>query len=99
MKAPQRARRSRRSGRRAGVAFGRMTREASGPGDGHDDRPLLLDELSGRLEEFRILWETIGWCGKPPTDTSRSVAAIAIALTVVGWILIPVGVLLTVARF
>ena len=44
------------------------------------------------------LWETIGWCGKPPKDSSKPFAIIAIALTIGGWLLIPLGIvaLLTV---
>jgi type II secretory pathway component PulM len=45
------------------------------------------------------LWETVGWCGSPPRDTSSLMAAIAIALTVAGWLLIPVGLFLVVALF
>lgn len=45
------------------------------------------------------LWETIGWCGRPPRDTSSLMAAIAIALTVVGWLLIPLGLFLEFALF
>lgn len=43
------------------------------------------------------LWETIGWCGHPPRDSARSFALIAIVLTVVGFVIIPVAtVLITV---
>ena len=45
------------------------------------------------------LWETIGWCGRPPRDNSSLMAAIAIALTVVGWLLIPLGLVLVFALF
>ncbi|HEX2041008.1 MAG TPA: hypothetical protein VHF24_00090 [Acidimicrobiales bacterium] len=45
------------------------------------------------------LWETVGWCGSPPRDTSSLMAAIAIALTVAGWLLIPVGLFLVLALF
>jgi hypothetical protein len=45
------------------------------------------------------LWETIGWCGRPPRDNSSLMAAIAIALTVVGWLLIPLGLVLVLALF
>lgn len=45
------------------------------------------------------LWETIGWCGRPPRDTSSLMAAIAIALTVVGWLIIPLGLLLEFTLF
>ena len=37
------------------------------------------------------LWETIGWCGHPPRDNTRTFAIVAIALTVVAWILLPVA--------
>jgi hypothetical protein len=50
-------------------------------------------------QPLQALWETIGWCGRPPKDTSRNLAAVAIALTFVGWLLIPVGLLLVVAVF
>ena len=44
------------------------------------DKPLLA------------LWETVGWCGKPPRDSSKPFAIIAIALTIGGWLLIPLGI-------
>jgi hypothetical protein len=40
------------------------------------------------------LWETIGWCGRPPRDSARAFALIAILITAVGWILIPLGTVL-----
>jgi hypothetical protein len=40
------------------------------------------------------LWETIGWCGHPPKDNARQFALIAIILTVVGWVLIPLATVL-----
>jgi hypothetical protein len=45
------------------------------------------------------LWETIGWCGRPPRDNSSLMAAFAIALTVAGWLLIPLGLILVFALF
>jgi hypothetical protein len=45
------------------------------------------------------LWETIGWCGRPPRDNSSLMAAFAIALTVAGWLLIPLGLFLVFALF
>ena len=45
------------------------------------------------------LWETIGWCGRPPRDNSSLMAALAIALTIAGWLLIPVGVFLVFTLF
>jgi hypothetical protein len=50
-------------------------------------------------QPLEALWETIGWCGRPPKDTSRTLAAVAIAVTFAGWLLIPVGLLLVVAVF
>ena len=43
------------------------------------------------------LWETIGWCGRPPKDQALLFATIAIVLTLVGGIALPllVGALLT----
>ena len=54
---------------------------------------LSLDQPLGAL------WETIGWCGSPPKDNSRRLAAVAIGLTFAGWLLIPIGLLLVVAVF
>jgi hypothetical protein len=48
---------------------------------------------------LRALWETVGWCGHPPTDPARTFAAVAIVLTVVGWLLIPLLVLLVFTVF
>ena len=48
---------------------------------------------------LHALWETIGRCGKPPEDDAQTFAVYAILLTVVGWILIPLGVLFVVAAF
>lgn len=45
------------------------------------------------------LWETIGWCGRPPRDNSSLMAALAIALTIAGWLLIPFGLFLVFALF
>jgi hypothetical protein len=44
------------------------------------------------------LWETIGWCGRPPRDTARTFAVVAIVLTALGWLLIPLAVLLATLR-
>lgn len=42
---------------------------------------------------INALWETIGRCGKPPMDPSRTFALIAIILALVPWLLIPIGIL------
>jgi len=38
------------------------------------------------------LWETIGRCGGPPRDPSRTFALIAIVLALLPWLLIPIGI-------
>lgn len=38
------------------------------------------------------LWETIGRCGEPPKDPSRTFALIAIVLALLPWLLIPIGI-------
>ncbi|MBV9662664.1 MAG: hypothetical protein JOZ37_01770 [Actinobacteria bacterium] len=45
------------------------------------------------------LWETIGSCGKPPQDPAGTFAVAAIALTAVGWIIIPLGAVLVFTVF
>lgn len=43
---------------------------------------------------LEALWETIGRCGGPPRDQSRTIALIAIILTFIPWVLIPLGLLI-----
>src|SRR5262249_50221404 len=43
-------------------------------------------------EPLAGLWRTIGWCGRPTRDQSRKLASVAIALTAVAWIVLPVAV-------
>jgi len=38
------------------------------------------------------LWQTIGRCGQPPQDPSRTFALIAIILALLPWVLIPIGI-------
>lgn len=45
------------------------------------------------------LWETVGWCGRPPRDNARAFAAIAIVVTVVGWLVIPAAAVALFAVF
>ena len=42
-------------------------------------------------QPLAALWETVGNCGNPPEDDSRLIAAIAILLSAVVWIVIPIG--------
>jgi hypothetical protein len=43
------------------------------------------------------LWETVGHCGRPPRDDSILFAWVAILLTALGWLLVPLGIGLAVA--
>jgi hypothetical protein len=45
----------------------------------------------------QTLWSTVGWCGKPPKDQTRTFVIVSVALTVGAWILVPilVGIALT----
>lgn len=36
------------------------------------------------------LWATIGWCGKPPKDETRTFVIISVSLTLGCWIIVPV---------
>jgi hypothetical protein len=38
----------------------------------------------------QTLWATIGWCGRPPKDSTRTFVILAIGLTVGCWTLVPV---------
>lgn len=40
---------------------------------------------------LRALYETIGRCGQPPRDQSRTIALVAIVLTFIPWVLVPIG--------
>ena len=43
------------------------------------------------------LWSTIGWCGAPPKDSSRTFVIISVGLTLGCWILVPVLVAIGLA--
>jgi len=40
---------------------------------------------------MEALWETIGRAGHPPTDQARAIAFIAVILTFIPWVLVPLG--------
>ena len=42
-------------------------------------------------QPLAALWETVGHCGEPPTDDSQLFAVIAILLSAVVWVLIPIA--------
>ena len=48
---------------------------------------------------LRALWQTFGWCGDPPKDAARTFAAVAIVITIVGWLAIPLGAFLLFTIF
>jgi hypothetical protein len=38
----------------------------------------------------RVLWDSVGWCGKPPKDDARTFVIVAVSLTLAAWIIVPV---------
>jgi hypothetical protein len=38
----------------------------------------------------RVLWDSVGWCGKPPKDNARTFVIVAVSLTLGAWIIVPV---------
>jgi hypothetical protein len=44
------------------------------------------------------LYETIGWCGRPPRDNARTVALYSILLTIVAGLVVPAGVVYVATR-
>lgn len=43
------------------------------------------------------LWATIGWCGRPPRDRSRTFVLVSVGLTIGAWIIVPVLIAIAVA--
>ena len=48
-------------------------------------------------EPLNELWDSIGNCGRPPRDQSRSFAFVAISLMVGVWIVLPTLVAIAIA--
>jgi hypothetical protein len=46
---------------------------------------------------LHALWNTIGWCGKPPKDSTRTFVLISVGLTVGCWIIVPILVAIGLA--
>jgi len=46
-------------------------------------------------QPLRALWETIGNCGSPPEDNSRLFATVAVLLSSVAWIFLPLAIAAT----
>ena len=45
-------------------------------------------------QPLAALWQTVGAAGDPPKDRSVTIATIAVALTALGWVVLPVGAVL-----
>jgi hypothetical protein len=54
------------------------------------DGRLAQDPPRDRRPPARTLWSTIGWCGKPPKDETRTFVLISVGLTLGCWIIVPV---------
>jgi hypothetical protein len=39
---------------------------------------------------IRLLWQSVGWCGEPPKGQTRTFVILAVTLTLVAWILVPI---------
>lgn len=39
---------------------------------------------------LETLWNTVGWCGRPPQDQSRTFVIVAVGITLCSWIVLPV---------
>jgi hypothetical protein len=46
---------------------------------------------------LQALWNTIGWCGKPPKDSTRTFVLVSVGLTVGCWIIVPILVAIGLA--
>jgi hypothetical protein len=46
---------------------------------------------------LQTLWSTIGWCGKPPKDSTRTFVLVSVGLTLGCWIIVPILVGLALA--
>jgi hypothetical protein len=46
---------------------------------------------------MQTYWTTIGWCGKPPKDSTRTFVIVSITLTIGAWILVPILVAIALA--
>jgi hypothetical protein len=49
-------------------------------------------------EPLKALWETVGAAGKPPKDSAKDFALIAVILTGVGFVMIPIAIAVAVLR-
>jgi hypothetical protein len=47
---------------------------------------------------LNALWNTIGWCGKPPKDQTRTFVLLSVGLTLGCWIIVPILVGIGLAR-
>jgi hypothetical protein len=49
-------------------------------------------------DRIAALWRSLGWCGNPPKDQSRTLATVGIVLMVSVWIVLPALVALSLTR-
>ena len=66
------------------IALHRLVVHPARNGDGIEANPAC------RPRPLATLWATIGWCGDPPKDQSRTFVVVAIVLTLGSWIIVPV---------
>jgi hypothetical protein len=38
----------------------------------------------------RLLWDSVGWCGNPQKDGTRTFVLVAVSLTIAAWVIIPI---------
>ncbi len=46
---------------------------------------------------LQVLWKSIGWCGQPPKDSTRTFVLVSVGLTLGCWILVPILVAFALA--
>ncbi len=46
---------------------------------------------------LQTLWNTIGWCGDPPKDSTRTFVIVSVSLTLGCWIVVPILVAIAIA--
>ena len=46
---------------------------------------------------LKALWDAIGWCGKPPKDSTRTFVLVSVGLTLGCWIIVPILVTIGLA--
>jgi plasmid stabilization system protein ParE len=47
---------------------------------------------------MQTLWSTVGWCGRPPKDSTRTFVIVSLTLTIGAWIIVPILVAIALAN-